>query len=57
MLMGTVAGVYSTFESAKSIAEKYKQYDNVIILESSLEECKIAKEVWRWDATNKSAGA
>ena len=47
-----VTGVYSTFETAKSIAEEFKHalYDHVIILESSLGECKIAKEVWRWNA-------
>ena len=48
----TVRGVYSTFEDAKANAENFKHFDHVIILESSLDESKIAKEVWRWDATN-----
>jgi hypothetical protein len=57
-----VAGVFDTFEAAKSIAEQFKQYDHVIIMENQIAgltgaawqsiSVNGAKEVWRWDATN-----
>ena len=59
-----VAGVFDTFEAAKSIAKQLvdMQYDHVIIMENQIAgltgaawqsiSVNGAKEVWRWDATN-----
>lgn len=58
-----VIGVFDSFDAAKAIAEQYKQYDNVIIMENclfgltgaswqSVSHKHRSKEVWRWCAEN-----
>jgi len=60
-----VIGVFDSFTAAIAIAEQYKQYDNVIIMETDCHDAPVnpnkqfskhrSKEVWRWCAANDAS--